>query len=187
MKNLFSKEIQEVVASVAKGKNLPAWGRDGRFNPKSGVLYVAGRADAIEQNSLLLPKNSEEIGVTNIDKAQLQYPFIVTGVRAIFDSTTGATATAKNAVYSDAPSPAFANGELTIDQSGELINLPIGVVANGSNASTSVADDIYSVNPFVIRENKVFKMTPDLAGDASANEVYRFELHGFFLQPDATV
>jgi hypothetical protein len=186
MKNLFSKEIQEVVASVAKGKNLPAWGRDGRFNPKSGVLYVAGRADAIEQNSLLLQKNSEEIGVTNIDKAQLQYPFVVTGLRAIFDKTTGASATAKNAVYADVPSPAFANGELTIDQSGELINLPIGVIANPST-STGIEDEIYHVNPFVIRENKVFKMTPDLAGAPATNEVYRFELHGFFLQPDATV
>ena len=186
MRNLFSKDVQEIVSSIAKGKNLPAWGRDGRFNPKSGVLYVAGRADAIEQNQLLLPKNSEEIGVTNIDKAQLQQPFIVTGVRAVFDSTTGALATAKNAVYSDKPSPAFANGELTIDQSGELINLPIGVVAN-SASSTGIADDIYPVNPFVIRENKVFKMTPDLAGDPAANEVYRFELHGFFLQPDATI
>lgn len=186
MRNLFSKDVQEIVASVAKGKNLPAWGQNGRFNPKSGVLYVAGRADAIEQNSLLLPKNSEEIGVTNIDKAQLEQPFIVTGVRAIFDRTVGATATAKNAIFADKPSPAFANGELTIDQSGELINLPIGVVAN-SSASTGIADDIYPVNPFVIREKKVFKMTPDLAGDPIANEVYRFELHGFFLQPDATV
>lgn len=186
MKNTFSKEIQEVIASIGKGKNLPSWGNNGRFNPKSGVLYVAGRADAIEQNSLLLPKNSEEIGVTNIDKAQLENPFIVTGIRAIFDNSTGALATAKNAVYADVPSPAFANGELTIDQSGELINLPIGVIAN-SASSTGIADDIYAVNPFVIREKKVFKMTPDLAGDAVANEVYRFELHGFYLQPDATV
>lgn len=186
MNNLFSQDIQAIVTTVAKGKNLPAWGRDGRYNPKSGVLYVAGRADAIEQNSLLLPKNSEEIGVTNIDKAQLQQPFIVTGLRAIFDNSTGALATAKNAVFTDEPSPAFANGELTIDQKGELINLPIGVIAN-SSASTGIADDVYPVNPFVIRENNVFKMTPDLAGEAAANEVYRFELHGFFLQPDATV
>lgn len=186
MKNTFSQDIQNAVATIAKGKNLPSWGKDGRFNPKSGVLYVAGRADAIEQNQLLLPKNSEEIGVTNIDKAQLQFPFVVTGIRAIFDNSTGALATAKTAVYTDVPSPAFANGELTIDQSGELIKLPIGVVAN-SASSTGVADDVYGVNPFVIRENKVFKMTPDLAGDAVANEVYRFELHGFYLQPDATV
>ena len=50
MKNTFSQDIQNAVATIAKGKNLPSWGKDGRFNPKSGVLYVAGRADDIEQS-----------------------------------------------------------------------------------------------------------------------------------------
>ncbi|CAM3968398.1 hypothetical protein FLCU109888_11510 [Flavobacterium cucumis] len=184
--NTFSQEIQEVIASVGKGKNLPSWGADGRYNPKTGVLYVAGRADQIEQNSLLLAKNSEEIGVTNIDKAMLQYPFVVTGLRAVFAGGVDGTSNSKNTAFTGKASPAFENGELTIDQSGELIKIPIGVITN-LRSSTGIADDIYKVNPFVIREKKVFKMTPDLAGAPAANEIYKFELHGFYLQPDATV
>lgn len=180
------KEIQEAVASIGRGKNLPSWGANGRFNPKSGVLYVAGKTAAIEQNQLILAKNSQAIGVTNIDKAQLALPFVVTGMRMGFDNTTGAAVTVAGAKFKDPASPSFANGELTIDQNGELIKLPVSVIANIA-ASNGIADDVYDVNPFVIRENQVFKITPDLAGPATANEVYKLELHGFYLQPDATV
>jgi hypothetical protein len=184
--NLFSEELQRVMASIGKGKNLPSVGRDGKYNPKSGVLYVAGKTTAIEQNSLVLPKNSEAVGVTNIDKARLKAPFVVTHMRAVFDNTTGAAVTAQTAQFKDDPSPSFANGELTVDQDGELIKIPVSAISN-RYAATGVQDDLYPVSPFVIRDEKVFKITPDLAGAATANEVYRIELHGFFLQPDATV
>lgn len=186
MKNLFSRDIQEVIASIGKGKNLPSVGLNGKYNPKSGVLYVAGKTTAIEQNSLVLPKNSEAVGVTNIDKARLKASFVVVGMRAIFDNTTGAGVTAQTAVFKDAPSPSFANGELTIDQDGELVKLPVSAISN-RYAATGVQDDIYPVSPFIIREDKVFKITPDLAGAATANEAFRLELHGYFLQADATV
>lgn len=186
MRNLFSREIQEVIASVGKGKNLPSVGSQGKYNPKSGVLYVAGKTTAIEQNSLVLPKNSEAVGVTNIDKARLKSAFVVTAMRAIFDNTTGVAVTAQTAVFKDAPSASFANGEITVDQDGELIKLPVSAISN-RYAATGVQDDIYPVSPFVIREDKVFKITPDLAGAATANEAYRLELHGFYLQSDATV
>lgn len=186
MKNLFSTEIQEVIASVGKGKNLPSVGRNGKYNPKSGVLFVAGLTTAIESNQLILPKQSEEVGVRNIDKAKVKDPFVVTGIRAIFDNSTGAGVTAATAVFGDKPEPSFGNGNLIIDQDGELVKLPVSAIAN-SGASTSNLDDIYPVSPFLIREEKTFKITPELAGAAVANEVYRIELHGFYLQPDTTV
>lgn len=185
MKNLSPKEVFELVAKVLKGKNIPFIGG---FNPKSAVKYVAGLTTAIASRTgqLVLPSQTEDVGITNIQQAKLAFPFVVTGISAKFDTTTGAGVTAKTANFGDEAPAYIGNGELRIMQDGELINIPISAVAN-SNAATSVNDDVYPVVPFIIRENKAFEMIADLAGAPSANEAFRFELHGYELRLDQTV
>lgn len=185
MKNLSPKEVLELVGKVLKGKNLPFIGG---FNPKSSVKYVAGLTTAIASRTgqLVLPSQATDFGITNIQQAKLSYPFVVTGISAKFDTTTGVGVTAKTAVFDD-PAPAYIrNGELRVSQKGELINIPVSAIAN-SNSPTSVNDDVYPVVPFVIREDEVFEVIADLAGAPVANEAFRFELHGYELRPDKTV
>lgn len=184
MRKLSPNEALQLISLVRKGKNNPTTG-DG-FKLKSTVKYAAGLSNAIEQNQLILPKNSETVGVTNIDKAQLAYPFVVTGIKLAFDTDTGAGVTALTAVYDDKAPNYWANGEIEIRQGDTLIDIPISAITN-LGASTSVADEVYDVAPFVIRENKVFEITPSLAGAAVANQAYRIELHGYELVPDQTL
>lgn len=185
-KNLFSREIQEVIATIGKGKNLPSVGANGKYNPKSGVLYATGFTSEIEQNSLILPKNSEEVGITNIDKARLKFPFVVTGIKFHIGLNPN-NVTIKEIDHTQffGTDTAVLNGELTIDQDGVLVNLPILPLSknDGQDSQTSV----YGVSPFVIREDKVFRLTPDFAGQPRKDSFYRVELHGYHLQPDATV
>ena len=183
MKDLTPKEVLELVGKVTKGKNLPLVGG---MNPKSAVKYVAGLSTAIEQNQLVLAKNSEAVGVTNIDKAKLPYPFVVTGISAKFDTDTGAGVTAQTATFDDKAPNYWANGEISVTQDGELIKIPVSAIAN-LGAPSSVNDDVYPVVPFVIREDKVFEITPALAGTAVANHAFRVELHGYELRPDKTI
>ncbi|WP_130736730.1 hypothetical protein [Flavobacterium sp. J27] len=183
-KDLTPNEILDIVAKVRKGKNNPTT-PDG-FKLKSTVKYVAGLSDAIEQNQLLHPKNAEEIGITNIDKAKLSYPFIVTGITIKFDTATGAGVTELTAVFDDKAPNYWANGEIEISQDDVLFESPVSAIAN-LGSPTSVKDDVYTVIPFVLREEKPFKITPSLVGNAVVNQVYRLELHGIELVPDATI
>jgi len=186
-KNLFSREIQEVIATIGKGKNLPSVGANGKYNPKSGVLYVAGFTRDIEQNSLILPKNSEEVGVTNIDKARLKFPFVVIGIKVFQDVNANSVENIKEidlTTYTGSD-PAILNGELTIDQDGVLENLPILPLSKPDAQDSQ--NSVYAVSPFVIREDKVFRITPDFAGQPKKETFFRVELHGYHLQPDATV
>lgn len=184
MKNLSPNEVLDLVQRVAAGESNP---KVGNWFPKSTVKYVAGLTNAIEQNSLVLAKNSAAVGVTNIDKAQLDNPFVVTRIRAVFDTSTGVGVTAQTGNYKD-PAPIYvANGEVEISQQsiGVVLDTPFSAICNISSAtSTSNDDGFYKVVPFVLRPNIAIKIEPIFAGAAAANHAYRLELDGFELIAD---
>lgn len=187
MTNLSLKEAIEIAASIRTGESLPSLGAGTIFNPRSAVKYLSGLDTAIEQTQLVLQKNASAVGVRNIDKNMLEFPFLVTGIRMVFDTTTGVGVTPETANYKDDAPKYWKNGELAITQEKLLSKLPVSVIAN-SYASTSNNDDIFQVSPFMLREGKAFEIQALLAGAVAANNVFRLELVGveFQVNPSAT-
>lgn len=182
MKDLTLKEAIEIASTVKQGDSLPMLG--GIFYPRTAVKYVSGLSDAIEQTELVLQKNASEVGVRNIDKNMLDHAFLVTGIRANFDTTTGVGVTTKTAKYKDAAPVYWKNGEIRISQGEVLSEVPVSVIAN-SYASTGNTDDVFPIAPFLIRGQKAFNINALLAGVASANHAFRLELVGIeFLRND---
>lgn len=181
MKDLTLKEAAEVATAIKTGESMPLLG--GQFYPRTAVKYVSGLSTGIEQTELVLAKNSKSIGVRNIDKDMLDFPFLVTGVRINFDTTTGANVTPETANYKDAAPVYWQNGELRISQDELLSELPVSVISN-NYAATSNQDDVFPVAPFLIRERKAFKINSLLSGTAVANHAFRLELVGIEFLPN---
>lgn len=178
MDSLTLAEALQAVSRLKAGEALPTVNIGGvEYFPRKVVKFTSGLSDAIENTDLVLPKYDKEVGVRNIDKDQLDYPFLPTGLRMRFDTTTGVGVTAKTANYKDDAPVYWKNGEIRIQQDSELLNLPVSVVGN-SYAATSNADDFYPVAPFLIRPNKSFKISTSLAGVAVANHAFRLEIEG---------
>lgn len=176
MKQLTLQEALAVVSRLKQGESIPVINIDGvEYFPRKTVKYLRGLSDEIENTDLVLAKNSKEIGVRNIDKDQLDFPFMPTGVRMNFqDATAGLTA--KSASYTSDAKPYWRNGEIKIAQDSVLAELPVSVLAN-NYASTSNEDDFYPVAPFLIRPNKSFTIQTALAGTAGA-DAFSLEIEG---------
>lgn len=176
MKQLTFQEAFSVASRLKSGESLPVVNIGGtEYFPRKTVKYLRGLSDEIENTDLVLAKNAKEIGVRNIDKDQLDFPFMPTGARMNFqDATSGLTA--KGAAYTSDAKPYWRNGEIKISQDGVLAELPVSVLAN-NYAATSNQDDFYPVAPFLIRPNKSFTIQTALAGTAGA-DAFSLEIEG---------
>lgn len=148
------------------------------YYPRKAVKYVSGLTSAISNSDLVVSSADKEVGVRNIQSNKLDFPFLATGARMLFDTTTGATVTPQTAAWGDDAPVEMANGELKIISGGkELSELPISVIAN-NYAATSNKDDFYDLGAFLIRPNQAFEVKAISAGAATANKAYRFEIAG---------
>lgn len=153
------------------------------YFPRKAVKFISGLSDKIENTHLIVPKNVKEIGVRNIDKDQLDYPFLPTGMRILFDTTTPSV-TPDIANYKDNAPVYWANGEITLFQDRVLTELPVSVLCKNFKELTST-EEFFSFAPFLIRPNKSFKITTSLAGVAAAGHAYRLEIEGIEFEKNA--
>lgn len=181
MKDLQLEEAIRIAGSIRTGESLPSLGTNVIFNPRSAVKYLSGLDSQIEQTQLVLQKNASAVGVRNIDKNMLEFPFLVTGIRMIFDTTSGAGVTPQTANYKDNAPKYWKNGELAISQEKLLSKLPVSVLAN-SYAATNNNDGVFQVSPFMLREGKAFEIQALLTDAVVANNVFRLELIGIEFQ-----
>lgn len=176
MKNLTLQDALTALNRIKTGESLPVVVVGGaEYFPRKVVKYLRGLSNAIENTDLVLAKNAKEIGVRNIDKDQLDFPFMPTGMRMNFqDAADGLTA--KTAAYASDAKPYWRNGEIKVVQDIVLSELPVSVLAN-NYAATSNADDFTPVTPFLIRPNKSFAIQTSLAGVAGA-DAFSLEIEG---------
>jgi hypothetical protein len=173
--------LQEAVAAASRvkaGESLPSINISGvDYYPRKSVKYLRGIGDKIENTELVLAKNSKQVGVRNIDKDQLDFPFLVTGARLAFDKAVTTEAALKTALFADEDAPAeWKNGELRFVQDTVLSELPCSVFTPNL-VPTSQSDKFYTVSPYLIRPNKAFQIQTNLAGTATA-VAFNLEIEG---------
>ncbi|CAM4116448.1 MULTISPECIES: hypothetical protein [Flavobacterium] len=177
MQSITLEQAVRTAQQLKTGEALPSvMILNTEYFPRKAVKFTSGLSNKIENTELILPKHVKEVGVRNIDKDQLDYPFLPTGIRLVFDTTT-ADVTPNVADYKDNAPVYWANGEITIFQDGVLAELPVSVLANNFNPLTTT-DDFFPLAPFLIRPNKSFKISTSLAGIAQAGHAYRIEILG---------
>lgn len=147
------------------------------YYPRTAVKYLAGLTTGIVNNDLVVASNDKSYGERNINSDKLDFPFLVLGQRMMFDTSTGATVTAKNANWGDEAPVALRNGEMKITQGKDLSELPISVIAN-TYSPTSNNDDFFHHSPFLIRPQSSFEIKAIAVGAATANQAYRYEMIG---------
>lgn len=155
------------------------------YRVRERTMYITAKlSDVVSNNGeLLLPSTQKKIGVTNYDNGNMLSKGVgqlVTGVRALFDTATGATVTPETAVVKDNAPAAFLNGELAIKQdgAGTLLSLSGSDVTNFKASTGNDADFRALGAPVLIRPEAPFNVQIALAPNAAtlANIVVKVEI-----------
>jgi hypothetical protein len=146
--------------------------------------YFRGFLNTLESGKVVLPRNTQEVGVYSIDKDKLPpgIEFIVTGLRILFDTTSGIQAGAgvKGCTWKSAAPAAALNGDLVIKQGDELLRAPLTqLVPFNLGTPTSNDDTIVSIAPVLLRHSVTFEINFELAGAAAVDQAYNIELFGY--------
>ena len=175
-KALTYAEAVSYLASIKEG-SLPLVA--GRII-KSSTKYIAGLTAGLGQNNgqLILPSTVPAVGTTNLPKGNMLpkgINYLVTGVRILFDTTTGVTL-ASAGWKSEAPVN-WKNGEFKISQNGagNLFETS-GTDVTNFKASTSNDDDFRDIVPVLIRAESAYELQAALATGSTTDQAYKVEL-----------
>ncbi|MFN3941496.1 MAG: hypothetical protein ACK4K1_02525 [Flavobacterium sp.] len=150
---------------------------------KTKVHYFSGFLNDLQDGRVTKDGLKSEVGVRSISDNMIPngIDFLVTGVRVLFDTTAGVQAAGiKTAGFASTAPAAFKNGEVTLKQGADLLNLT-GTTASNHKASTGVIDDTFDIVPVKLRGGVKFDLVFSLAGTAAADQAYKVELIGYEL------
>lgn len=179
-------ELVEAAGAINAGNSLAVIPTNfGNKALKSRTHYAAGFLNQIGTNGgeLLLQSQSAAPGVKSIDKNQLAagMPFMVTGVRFLFDTTASVQANGLGtAVWASNAPACFKNGEITIAQNADLLSLS-GTDGTNFKASTGNDVDFRDVEPFILRDQTPISIRVLLGASAAVDQAYKIELRGYDL------
>lgn len=169
------------LSTIAPGTSISVIGNR-KF--KNRGHYFRGFLNQLTSGQLVLPSNIQSTGVTSVnqDKLPAGIEFVVTGVRVLFDTTTGIQAGAgvKGCSWKSAAPPAALNGDLIIKQTDELLKAPLTqFIPFNVGTPTSNVDTIVEIAPIVLRDSVAFEINFELAGAAAVDQAYNLELFGY--------
>lgn len=179
-------EILAYAGSIEAGNSLPVVDTNlGRKALKRRVHYVTGFLNGIGAygGETLLPAVAASPGVKSIDKNMLPagIPFLLTGIRVLFDTTANVQANGiATAIWASVAPVIFKNGEFAISQNGDVVNTS-GTAVTNFKASTGNDDDYLEVSPVILRDNTAISMKMLLGGAAAADQAFKIELIGYDL------
>lgn len=151
------------------------------YSPRHVTEYVSGYFTDLKNGQLLVKSNKPLVGVRSLDGLQLSSGInqLVFEARILTDTTLGSSDTANEATLLTLPfassAPAYlTNGEVTVEQNGQLLRTTGSVLCN-KKAATSNDDDFVKFVPFGLKENVNGQITFNFAYTPVAKHAYRLE------------